>query len=78
VADSRFPGWIATVDGRTEPIHIVNGFLRGVSVTGLGRHLIRMEFHPRSIRYGLIGTIAGCLLLAMITILSSFRERAPR
>jgi hypothetical protein len=78
VADSWFPGWIATVDGRTEPIHIVNGFLRGVSVTGLGRHLIRMEFHPRSVRYGLIGTIAGCLLLAMITILSSFRERAPR
>ena len=76
VADSWFPGWIATIDGRTEPIHIVNGLLRGVFVTGYGRHMIRMEFHPRSVRYGLIGTIAGCLLFALITILSAFRERA--
>lgn len=78
VADSWFPGWIATIDGRREPIHIVNGFLRGVYVTGAGRHVIRMEFHPRSVRYGIIGTIAGCLLVAGITILSGFRERALR
>jgi len=76
VADSWFPGWIATIDGRTEPIRIVNGLLRGVSVNGSGRHVIRMEFHPRSVGYGLIETIAGCLLVALITILSASRERA--
>jgi hypothetical protein len=76
VADSWFPGWIATIDGRTEPIQIVDGLLRGVFVTGAGRHVIQMEFHPRSVRYGSIGTITGGMLVAGIAIISAVRKRA--
>jgi hypothetical protein len=78
VADSWFPGWIATVDGRTEPIHIVNGLLRGLFVRGAGRHVIRMDFHPNSVRYGLIGTIAGLVLVAAITIPPAFSAHFSR
>jgi hypothetical protein len=75
VADSWFPGWTATIDGHTEPIKIVDGLLRGVFIKGAGRHLIQMEFHPRTIRYGFAGTIAGGLLVAGITIVSAVRKQ---
>jgi hypothetical protein len=77
VTDSWFPGWIATIDGHAEPIQIVDGLLRGVFITGSGRHVVQMEFHPISVRYGVIGTIVGGALLAGITIMSAGRKRAP-
>ena len=75
VADSWFPGWIARVDGREVDIHIVNGFLRGIFVDGPGQHRIQMDFRPRSVVLGLVMTVAGCILLAGMWILSAFRER---
>ena len=62
VADSWAPGWLARVDGRETPIQIVDGFLRGVSIEGPGRHSIEMHFRPRSLRNGLLGTILGCIV----------------
>jgi hypothetical protein len=62
VADSWFPGWTATVDGRETKIHIVNGFLRGIFVEGAGTHTIRMRFWPRSLTIGLAGTLLALVV----------------
>jgi hypothetical protein len=65
VTDTWFPGWTATVDGKTVPIEIVNGCVRGVFVDTAGRHEIRMSFWPWSLSAGLWLTGIGCALLPL-------------
>jgi hypothetical protein len=55
VSDAWFPGWVATVDGRTAPIQRVDLDLRGI-VVEKGTHSIVMRYRPLSF-------IAGFLLL---------------
>jgi hypothetical protein len=55
------------VDGQDTRIYIVNGCQRGVFVDGVGTHTITMEFWPRSLTYGLLGTaLAVSLLLGSV------------
>lgn len=68
VADSWFPGWTATVDGRPVDIHIVNGFMRGLYIEGVGRHTIRMQFWPASLTAGIAATILGVALIVFLQI----------
>jgi hypothetical protein len=58
LADTYFPGWRATVDGRAVPIHEVYGALRGVVVDG-GEHTIEMTYRPWTVTAGAILTFAG-------------------
>ncbi|MBI4874849.1 MAG: YfhO family protein [Acidobacteria bacterium] len=74
LADTWFPGWKATVDGRPARIQQVHGALRGVPV-GAGEHRIRMEYFPRSVAVGGAMTAAG-MLAALLTWL--FERRAAR
>ncbi len=62
VADTWFPGWTATVDGRAVPIEIVNGCVRGVFVNGAGEHEVAMRFWPWSLTVGLGLTALGLVL----------------
>jgi hypothetical protein len=66
VADSWFPGWRATVDGREAEMHIVNGFIRGIFVEGAGRHSVEMRFWPRSLTMGLTTTLVGFVIAAVL------------
>ena len=45
LADQDFPGWRASVDGATLPIHRANGLFRAVCVPA-GEHTVRFDFHP--------------------------------
>jgi hypothetical protein len=74
VSDTWFPGWTATVDGQPTPISMVNGCVRGVFVDGPGRHQIQMQFWPRSLTAGLIGTALGCLLLVVVASRLQLKE----
>ncbi|HWF45903.1 MAG TPA: hypothetical protein VG168_02765, partial [Bryobacteraceae bacterium] len=56
-------GWEAQVDGRKTSIQIVDGFLRGVFIDGVGQHRIEMSFHPWAPKYGALATLAGIALL---------------
>jgi uncharacterized membrane protein YfhO len=66
VADTWFPGWTATVDGRPARIEIVNGCMRGVFVETAGDHEISMRFWPWSLTAGLVVTVIG--LVAAVSL----------
>lgn len=68
VADTWFPGWTATVDGRPVPIEIVNGCVRGLFVDGVGEHEVAMSFWPWSLTVGLGLTACGLLLGAALVL----------
>jgi len=44
-SEAYYPGWHAAVDGREQPILMVNGAFRGLALAP-GRHVIRMWFSP--------------------------------
>jgi len=52
VSDSHYPGWRATLDGATVPIHRANFALRAVRLPA-GTHKVRFEYAPMSFRAGL-------------------------
>lgn len=58
VADTAYPGWTCTIDGRTVALRDVHGVFRGVPVPE-GSHRVDFRFAPASFRWGLGGTILG-------------------
>jgi hypothetical protein len=73
VSDTRYPGWVATVDGAERPILEVNGMMRGVVVEG-GQHRIRMQYRPRSVVLGALMTVLG-IAVALVLSLRARRQR---
>jgi hypothetical protein len=67
VADSNFPGWTATLDGRWVPIHLVNHLLRGVAVPA-GRHRLAMAYEPEGWRAGATSTRAALLMWMVLAV----------
>ena len=59
VADTFYPGWVATVDGKEVPIVEAYGAIRGIVVEA-GGHNIEMKFKPKSVFVG-----AGLTLCAL-------------
>ena len=51
LTDTWFPGWRATVDGRSAKIERAYGFVRGVLVEP-GHHTIEMRYRPLSVYFG--------------------------
>ena len=71
LADTWYPGWIATVDGVPAPILRANYLFRGVPVPA-GEHVVTMRFQPASLRTGLLVTAVaavGLLLLLLVGLL---------
>ncbi|HMB68091.1 MAG TPA: YfhO family protein, partial [bacterium] len=78
LADSWYPGWKASVDGRSEPIHRVDHALRGVVVRP-GDHRVTFEYRPASFRTGSTLSLAGLGLLGLGALsLARTRGRARR
>lgn len=69
LADTYFPGWTATVDGKSASIYEAYGFLRGVVVEA-GTHRIEMRYRPKSVYWGAaltgIGLLGAALLRARV------------
>jgi hypothetical protein len=64
LADTWFPGWKATVDGRDAPIHRTNQLLRGV-VIGAGSHTVEFTYRPLSWRIGWIVSLLAAVGLGV-------------
>jgi hypothetical protein len=64
LADSFYPGWRATVDGRPAPILATNHLVRGVPVEA-GTHRVRFVYAPASLRSG-----AASSALALVVVLA--------
>jgi len=63
LADTHFPGWQATIDGKPAAIHEAYGALRAVVVEA-GVHEIDYRFKPTSVYLG-VGLAAIGLLLSL-------------
>jgi hypothetical protein len=73
LTDVHFPGWKATVDGRSVPIERVDYLLRGVVVPA-GAHTVEFSYEPSSFRAGWIIAVLG-LLAALGAAVVGLRRR---
>jgi hypothetical protein len=65
LTDTWFPGWRASVDGKSAKIYQAYGAVRGVVVEP-GEHVIEMRYRPASVFIGLALTLlAGAIVLVV-------------
>jgi hypothetical protein len=78
LADSWYPGWQATVDGRPADIRHANFLFRAVAVPA-GAHEVTLEYRPMSFALGAVATGAGAVvwLVSLVWILRRRSRRAP-
>jgi hypothetical protein len=76
LADSWFPGWKATVDGREAPIHRVDYVIRGVSVPA-GRHRVEFSYKPLSVRAGFAVSGLALLVVGAAAVIGWRRRSQP-
>jgi hypothetical protein len=74
VAEAWYPGWRATVNGRSAPIAEVNAFQRGIRVPA-GNSSVVMLYEPTTVRLGIIVSLAG--LTAVVAWLA-FSRPSPK
>jgi uncharacterized membrane protein YfhO len=65
LADTWYPGWVATVDGQPAPIYQPYGALRGV-VVAAGPHHIEFRYRPATAWLGascsMLGILGACVM----------------
>jgi len=74
LSDAWYPGWEARIDDQPAEILRVDYVLRGLELAP-GRHRIRFEYRPASLRYGLAASVAG-LVVALVLLVASSRRGA--
>jgi uncharacterized membrane protein YfhO len=67
LADTYYPGWTATVDGKPVPIVRADYGFRGVAVPR-GRHEVEFRYAPASLRCG-AGVSAAAVFVVVLLIL---------
>jgi uncharacterized membrane protein YfhO len=70
LADTFYPGWTATVDGKPAPIYRANISVRAVPLSP-GSHRVRFHYAPASLYRGAIISLSalGGLLIALVAAL---------
>jgi len=74
LSDQYYPGWEASVDGKTAPIVRADTVFRGVCVPA-GDHTVRFEYRPRSVMLGAGLSVAGWAVLGVLMLFSLLRRR---
>lgn len=74
LSEINYPGWEATVDGASVPIHTTNYLLRGV-VLPAGSHRVEMRYTAPAARTGAIISVLTLLLLAGLAVYWKFVPR---
>jgi uncharacterized membrane protein YfhO len=62
LTDNWYPGWKATVDGKSAPVERVDYLIRGVRVPA-GSHRVEFSFEPASWRLAWIVSLLGLLTI---------------
>jgi hypothetical protein len=73
LADSFYPGWHATVDGRPAPILATNHMFRGVVVEA-GTHRVRFVYAPASVRVGAVLSVLALLIVVSLLRRGQLRD----
>jgi uncharacterized membrane protein YfhO len=61
LADTNYPGWAASVDGKPVAIQTAYGLFRAVPVPA-GTHVVEFRFEPASLELGAIITLLSLLI----------------
>jgi hypothetical protein len=78
LADTYYPGWKLTIDGRPAPILRANRMMRGAAVPS-GDHTLVYRYEPMSFQLGAIISIAGLIsVLVMLWPRTGARTAMPR
>ncbi len=77
VAESWYPGWVATVDGREVSVVRANINQKAVAVPA-GRHRVAWEFRPRSLRRGAWVSAAALVVLVVAAVAVARGRNATR
>ena len=75
LTEQWFPGWRALVDGEEVPLFAADGIFRGVPLSS-GEHEVVFEYHPTSVRQGVIASLLGLVATGALFALSLLRRRA--
>jgi hypothetical protein len=75
VSDTDYPGWQATVDGKTTRVERVDDVLRGVRLAP-GSHEVVLRFRPASWTAGWILSLAALLAVAGLSVAGLRRRRS--
>ncbi|MCJ7739052.1 MAG: YfhO family protein, partial [Anaerolineae bacterium] len=70
VADTWYPGWRATVDGRRVDLLRANHTFRAIWLDA-GEHAVEMVFRPASVQWGIAVTVATVLGLVIAAVVLS-------
>lgn len=74
LADTFYPGWKATIDGRETSIYRTNYVQRGVIVPE-GEHLVRFVFNSPTLNTGLIFSLSALIIL-LAGVMSGWRRQS--
>jgi Bacterial membrane protein YfhO len=77
LGDTWFPGWKATVDGRSAPVERVDYVFRGVRV-GPGTHTVEFRYEPLSWRIGWVVSLVSLVALAAAVAVGLRRRHGRR
>lgn len=72
LTDTWFPGWVATVNGKSVPIYLANANFRAVPLVP-GLNEVRMEYRPRAFFIGLAITLTAVFVLLALGALQLVR-----
>jgi hypothetical protein len=65
LAETYYPGWHLTIDGKPAPIYRANRMMRGATVPE-GEHILSYTYDPLSFRVGAIISVAALTGLAVV------------
>jgi hypothetical protein len=74
LTDSWYPGWEATVDGRSTPIYRADYIFRAVRLQA-GEHTVVFEYHPWSFAIGAVVSGASLLICAGLAVFAYRRSK---
>jgi uncharacterized membrane protein YfhO len=74
VSEINYPGWIALIDGKEEPIFQTDYLLRGVALAA-GKHVIEMRYMAQAFWKGLYVSL---LTLSILIILAAYEYSKRR
>jgi hypothetical protein len=77
LADTWYPGWVATVDGTVAPIYRANGAFRAVMVPA-GASEVEFRYAPLSVRVGVVVSAGAALLAVGLAIFAAARSARLR
>jgi hypothetical protein len=76
LADSFYPGWLASVDGADTPISAADGAFRAVDVAA-GAHEVVFAYRPRSLLIGGALSAVGVVLSIAIALAARAKKKLP-